>query len=224
MLLPERHPKETGRDYALRVIKQNIVTLDLAPGSMVSENELAVEMGLSRTPVREALIELSKSGIVEIFPQKGSRVSKVRYSAVEEARFMRLVLECAVVELACELVREEDLAALEENLKLQDFFDAHPVPERQLELDNEFHRMIFRIACKLQTYQLMASMSAHFDRVRSMSLTSVKDMKITSDHYKLFAALRAHDGKTARAAMELHLSRYKVDEEAIRGQYPAYFD
>ena len=69
MHITERLPRETGRDYALRILKDNIVRLELEPGSMVSENELASELGLSRTPVREALIELSKVNIVEIYPQ-----------------------------------------------------------------------------------------------------------------------------------------------------------
>ncbi len=60
MKLTERDARETGRDYALRMIKDNIIRLELAPGSLISENELAAEMGLSRTPVREALIELSR--------------------------------------------------------------------------------------------------------------------------------------------------------------------
>ena len=60
MRLTQRQPRETGRDYALRTIKDNIIHLELAPGSMVSENELAAAMGLSRTPVREALLELQR--------------------------------------------------------------------------------------------------------------------------------------------------------------------
>ncbi|MBP0981483.1 MAG: GntR family transcriptional regulator, partial [Oscillospiraceae bacterium] len=60
MKILERLPRETGRDYALRVLKENIINLELAPGSLVSENELSAMLGLSRTPVREALIELSK--------------------------------------------------------------------------------------------------------------------------------------------------------------------
>ena len=69
MHLLERLPRETGREYALRVLKENIINLGLAPGSQISESELSSEMGLSRTPVREALIELSKVKIVEIYPQ-----------------------------------------------------------------------------------------------------------------------------------------------------------
>jgi len=67
----ERYPKESGRDYAFRILRENIISLDLAPGSMLSEKELAAEMGLSRTPVREALIELTRGGVVEVFSPAG---------------------------------------------------------------------------------------------------------------------------------------------------------
>ena len=93
MILKKRYSRETGREYVLRVLKDNIVRLELEPGSRISENELAAEIGVSRTPVREALIELSKSKIVEIYPQKGSYVSLIDWDLVEEAQFMRLTLE-----------------------------------------------------------------------------------------------------------------------------------
>ena len=60
MKLPERLPRETGRDYALRVLKENIVNLEIAPGSQISENELSAALGISRAPIREALSELEK--------------------------------------------------------------------------------------------------------------------------------------------------------------------
>ena len=83
MKLLERLPRESGRDYALRNIKENIVNLELAPGSQISENELADELGLSRTPVREALIELSRVGIIETHPQRKSTVSLIDCDLVE---------------------------------------------------------------------------------------------------------------------------------------------
>ena len=72
MHISERLPRESSRDYALRIIKDNIISLRLEPGSQISENELATEMGLSRTPVREALIELAKVKIIETYPQRKS--------------------------------------------------------------------------------------------------------------------------------------------------------
>lgn len=223
MRLTQRLPRETGRDYALRTIKDNIIHLELVPGSMVSENELAAEMGLSRTPVREALLELSKAKIVEIYPQKGSVVSLIDYALVDEARFMRNVLECAVVELACEIITPEGLQKLQENVRLQNFYLENYFTETLMELDNEFHKTLFEIAQKPQVYALIQNISIHFDRVRSMALTSVKNLKIVQDHENITNAIAQHDAVQARRLTETHLSRYKIDAKAIREQYPAYF-
>ena len=223
MRLEERNLKETGREYALRMLKDNIINLDLVPGSMLSENELSAEMNLSRTPVREALIELSRVKIVEVYPQKGSAVAFVDYELVEEARFMRDVLEGAVVELVCKMASEEDIENLKENVRLQEFYMENRSPKKLLELDNEFHRMLFHITSKDQVYHLMDSITIHFDRIRSMSLSVVKDLKTISDHKDIVEAIAAKDGNTAKILMEKHLSRYKFDEEALRREYPGYF-
>lgn len=223
MRLTERNLKETGREYALRMLKDNIINLDLIPGSMLSENELSAEMNLSRTPVREALIELSRVKIVEVYPQKGSAVAFVDYELVEEARFMRDVLEGAVVELACKMASDKDIENLKENVRLQEFYMENRSPKKLLELDNEFHRILFHITSKDQVYHLMDSITIHFDRIRSMSLTVVKDLKTISDHKEIVEAIALKDPDTAKKLMEKHLSRYKFDEEALRREYPGYF-
>lgn len=224
MQLSPRQSRETGRDYALRTIKENIVSLNLAPGSPISENELAAELGLSRTPVREALIELAKVKIVEITPQKKSLVAAIDYGLVEESRFMRNVLECAVVELACEMADDQDIQRLRENIQLQNFYLDNFNPQQLMALDNDFHLTLFEIAQKGQVYQLMNTISIHFDRVRSMALSSVKDIKIVQDHAQITDAVALGDAPQARRLMEKHLSRYQFDAAAIRQQYPQYFN
>lgn len=223
MRITERYTKENGREYALRILKDNIIQLELAPGTMLSENELASELHLSRTPVREALIELAKCKIVEIYPQRGSAVSLIDYDMVEEARFMRNILECAVARLDCDIASFENLNQLEENIKLQEFYLKNNSREKLLKLDNEFHKLLFTMANKLQIYSLMDSISIHFDRVRSMSISVVKDLKIISDHRKILEAIRVKDADEAGQLMEIHLSRYKIDEKALRKEYPHYF-
>ena len=84
MNITPKNVDETGRAYALRILKQNISDTTLRPGTLLSENELSKMLGLSRVPVREALIELSKSDIIEILPQRGSRVALIDRS--EERR------------------------------------------------------------------------------------------------------------------------------------------
>ena len=223
MRITPKDPRETGREYALRIIKDNIVRLELAPGSLVSENELASEMGLSRTPVREALIELAKVKIIEIAPQKRSVVAYIDYAMVEEARFMRNTLECAVVQLACRYMTEADLERLEENVKLQRFYLENGNYGGIMELDMQFHASLFEIARKRQVYQMVQHLAIHFDRVRSIALRSVKDIKIVEDHAQLVELLRSGDAEHAGILMEKHLNRYRFDEAAIRESYPQYF-
>ncbi len=224
MEITARRSKETARDYAFRTLRKNIVMLKLAPGSMVSEKELADEMGISRTPTREALIELSKSHIVDIFPQKGSYISKIDYSLVDEARFMRLGLENSVVELVCDLATEEDFRELEQNISLQEFFLESDSLGKFFQIDNDFHEKLFVIANKTKIYHLMDSMMIHFDRVRMLRLhTNSEVQELLDDHKDILASLKAKDKALAVNLMTKHLSRYKIDEELIRKDHPDYF-
>ena len=223
MVLTERYPHERGRDYAKRVIRDKIISLELEPGAVISDRELASWMNLSRTPVREALLDLAKVKIVEIYPQRGSVVAPIDYNLVEEAQFVRSVLEVAVVQLACERATQEQLEQLKESVALQEFYYQHGSSERLLEMDDEFHRLLFQIAGRMQAYEMMQSITVHFDRVRSLAVTAVKEHLWVSDHRNICEAVAAHDQEAARQLMEKHLNRYKVDEKALREQYPQYF-
>ena len=223
MKLLERLPRESGGEYALRTIKENIVSLELAPGSQISENELAAEMGLSRTPVREALMELSKVKIVDIQPQKKSTIPLIDYDMVEESRFMRDLLECAVVELDCRMAAPADLERLRENVRMQELHLDGYYTGALVELDNQFHGMLFGIAKKSQVFGLIQTISIHFDRVRTMALSTVKAGKIVQDHRDIVDAIQRKDAAAARALMEAHLNRYDIDAAALRSVYPQYF-
>lgn len=223
MNIIDRQVNESAREYAFRIIKENIVSLNLAPGSVVSENELASKLGLSRTPVREALIELSNSQVVEIYLQKGIYISLIDPALVEEDQFLRLILENAMVKLACDVATEEDILALEANLSLQDFYLKNPSPNELLKLDDKFHRMLFSICEKERIYALMSSMTIHFDRVRSLSLVTIKDIKVVNDHREVLKAIKQKDKEAVEAIMTKHLTRYKIDDELLRAQYSQYY-
>lgn len=223
MKLSERLPRESGRDYALRNIKENIVSLELAPGSQISENELAAEMGLSRTPVREALIELSKVEILETHPQRRSTVSLIDYDLVEESRFMRYQMECAVAELVCVMAGPVDIERLNANIRLQSFYLDGTYTNELMALDNQFHGMLFEIAKKSRVFQLIQNLSIHFDRVRGLALSAEKDLKVVQDHQELVEFIRQRDGVAARELMGVHLNRYRIDAAEIRRIYPQYF-
>lgn len=222
MILSERLLRETAREYALRELRGNIISLELAPGSSVSENELAKELGISRTPVREALLELSKWNLVEVYPQRGCVISHIDFDIVEEAVFFRRVMETAVVAEICDSITENEINELTHNIQLQEFYFNRNEPKKILELDDEFHHSLFRMTNKNRIYGLMSGMLSNFDRVRALSLISVKDIKIVSDHKAILNAICTGDKQLAQDFIVKHLSRYKLDQQEIVEKYPNY--
>ncbi len=220
----ERIAGETARDFALRAITENIKSIDLEPGQAISENEISSFLGVSRTPVREAIQELHKAALIEIYPQRGSYVSLINSQYVEEAVFLRKVLDIAVIEEACELATKEDIEKLEENVALQEFYLQNDNTIRIFELDNEFHNMIYVAAKKENINNLRRTFLIHFDRVRSLSMLTVKDKKIVDDHRTMLKAIKENDKITAKAIIEKHLNRYRVDEKEVIKAYPQYFE
>ncbi|MDO4345224.1 MAG: GntR family transcriptional regulator [Eubacteriales bacterium] len=223
MLIKERKPQETAREYALRVLRDNIISLEMKPGSQVNENELTALLGISRTPVREALIELNRIKIVEIYPQRGSYISLMDYESIEEARFIRLALEKEIMELVCRNVTQEQTKRLEENIKLQQFYIDNENWEKLLETDNEFHRILFVIANKMQAYMLMNSMMIYFDRMRSLRLKVVKNQYVVDDHKRILDAIQKKETRRAMKLMEEHLTRHEVDWNEMKKEHPEYF-
>lgn len=224
MELLERLPEENARTYAVRVLLDNIIRLELAPGSAVSENELSVWMNLSRTPVREALIELSKLGLVEILPKKGSYITKIDYDLVEESRFMRLTLEVAVLKLVCEsgLPPAYEQRLKDNILRYKQAMNGDHYAVL-MELDNEFHRLIFEAANKLRTYEVVHKQMIHFDRLRALSLQTSLNSKTLNDHENILYAIEKGDAELAELVMTQHLARHRVEREELHERYPDYF-
>lgn len=224
MHISKRAIKENAREYALRQIRENIISMTLKPGSIVSENELALELGMSRTPVREALQELQKYNLIEVFPQRGCIISHINFDVIEETVFLRRVLEKAVVEELCDTITEESYQELEKNVKLQEFYLDNKSPQTIIELDNEFHRSMFIMCNKERVYNMMEAMQGHFDRIRTLSLYSVKEIKIVEDHKAILSAIKSGDKNLAGEYVIKHFSRYKLDQKEIIEKYPEYFN
>ena len=204
MHVTERLKGESSKEYAMRVIRENIISLELEPGTSVSANELASEIPVSRGPIREALSELSKIGIVEVYPQSGCKISMIDYTVVEEARFLRNTLECAIVKEACQVAEAVNILRLQENVNLQKFYMENHKTEELLEMDNEFHKYLFQFTNKIEIYNLMKNFDIHFDRIRSV-------------------CIRNSDEEEASKIMNIHLMRDKIDKEELKEKYGRYF-
>ncbi len=210
-----RLTRESAKDYALRVIKENIVTWELVPGEVVSEKSLSEALGVSRAPIREALQELGKTGIITIYPQRGTVISELDYDRIREAEFLRRTVECAVIEEACFTATDEDFLWFENNLALQKLYWSNISPIEQSRADKEFHKHLYEITKKMQCYEAVQNLNIHFDRIRYAKFLSKNDVNLYKDHMSIFEAIRERNPQKAIEAEKIHLSRYQIEVEDI---------
>ena len=223
MTIPEKLERETNHDFALRVLQENIVSLELKPGSMLSEQELATQLNLSRTPVHEALLELANTKIVEVIPQRGSLVSLIDMKLVEESCFIRATIEGAVTEQASQRASAEDIEGLEENLVLLKFYFDKQNLEKFMEFDNKFHQAMYKIAGRCLSYYTVQLMNIHHARFRTLRLHVSNTERIITEHRAILDAIKKKDGAKAKEEFMNHINRMFVDEREIRQKYPEYF-
>ncbi len=223
MKITEKSGRESNHDYALRVIKENIENLELKPGSMISEQEIASNLSISRTPVHEALQELAKTRIVEILPQRGSLVSLIDMKLVDEACFIRANIESAVTEEVCEKAGPKDIDALEENIVLQEFYFKKQNYGKFMEFDNAFHRAMYQISDKMLCYYTVQLMNIHHNRFRTLSLQSSNANRIIKEHRSILEAIRKKDVKKTREEFLHHINRTHIDVAEVQAKYPSYF-
>lgn len=228
MTIDAKLPDENARMYAHRVILNNIISLELPPGSSISENDLSAALHLSRTPVREALIEMNRLELVETLPQKGSFVTKIDYNLIDEAKFIRLSLELSALRLVCEQgIPAGILSQFQENLEAQRRYMQCPgVQNIMIELDNSFHKLIFEAVNKQRTYTFIHSQMVHFDRLRVLAykvLKSEKNKQTLNDHENIMYAMEKRDAELAEMVMSRHLTRHLFDKDELDKLCPEYF-
>lgn len=206
------------------LIREGIINLNFVPGLGVSEKEISEKFNVSRTPVREAFVRLSQEGLISIYPQKGTFVSLIDLSSVEEARFMREHLERAVVRLACVKFPEEILLKLEMNLKFQKMYMENHDNKKIFEADEEFHRLIFEGCNKKTIWTTINEMESDFQRIRILRLSSnLKWDKIYSQHEDIYNAIKDKNPELAEKVIIEHLTMVNFDKDELKEDYSSYF-
>lgn len=187
-------------------IRNDIVMLRLRPGTRVSENELARRFGISRTPVREALFRLVEEGLVEVWPQRGTFITRISLSAVRRARFVREAMEVAILRRAAENgLSPGTFARLDEAIAEQEA--ARDDPARFTHADDAFHRAFADGIDVGSIWSVLEREKVQFDRLRFLSLPNVTPVAtLISQHKAMLAAVRAGDVAGAERATREHLS------------------
>jgi GntR family transcriptional regulator, rspAB operon transcriptional repressor len=220
-------PFDRSRQAAPQVFEQlreRILNLELAPGTVLSRAELAELFGLSQTPIRDALILLGQEGLVDIFPQHATVVSRIDITSAEQAQFLRRAIEAEVVRTLAARPEPALIAALRSQLDLQTALMGSPAYQEFIAADRAFHRLMYQAAGVPGLYDLVRQRSGHLDRLRMLNLPTLgKQRAILEDHRRIVEGIAGGHPEAAQAALQEHLSGTLAQAEAIRRAHPAYF-
>lgn len=202
----------------------DIVSLRMPPGLLLQEKRIAEDFRVSRTPVREALLRLSEGGLVDIYPQSGTVVSRVPVASIPEAVVVRKALEGTTVEAAAETASAADIAHLDAIISRQRSHAAVGNASNFHEEDEAFHEAIAEIAGYPGIWAILKTVKVQIDRARRLALPALGRMdNVIREHIVIRDALVAHDATAARGAMIHHLSAVIPDVDELRSRYPDYF-
>ncbi len=220
----------TGRGVYAK-LRDNIVRLDLPPGTPLVRSELAQTYGVSLTPLRDALQQLAKEGLVKIFPQSRTLVTPIDTAAIREAQFLRIALETEVVRLLAADITPQDLGRLRSIVALQAGIAETPedMPTFQ-ELDEMFHQTLFAAAGHMQSQRILRSHAGHLERLRRLDLDDggsmgrvVNNRAVIAGHSEILDGIEARNAGRAIDALRRHLQRTLNRMVEKRAAFPEYF-
>ena len=216
-----------ARDLAYHTVRSRIITMELKPGDPLNDRELAEELGISRTPMREALILLNNAHMVAIKPQSGTHVAPINLKLMEMEQFARYTLEKEILNRLRGHVtprQEEEYRSNIETYRVLEADMSQPDrTARMLELDNAFHRKSFELCGMEAHYDHMLASLQHVERIRKFSLQTNENKAVCAAHTRILDAMVQNDTQELSRALESHLSRYKQTVEEVQRLHPDYF-
>ena len=216
-----------ARDLAYHTVRSRIITMELKPGDPLNDRELAEELGISRTPMREALIMLNIAHMVTIKPQSGTYVAPIDLKLMEMEQFARYTLEKELLNrIRGRLTGEQERAyrlLIEQYRVLESQPEAEKRETRMLDLDNAFHRRAFELCGMEHHFDHMLASLQHVERIRKFSLQTNENKAVCAAHTRILDAMVQNDTQELSRALESHLSRYKQTVEEVQRLHPDYF-
>ena len=210
--------------FVYRALHADIGALRLKPGQPLLDRELEARFGVSRTPIREAILRLADDKLVDIFPQSGTFVSRIPVHALYEAILIRKALEETIVRLAVDAAQPSSFVILSNNLQALE--GAASAKDQSLfhELDTAFHEEISKIAGFPGIWGAIQQVKVQIDRYRRLTLPEEGRLsRVVEEHAAVLDALRDGDAEGAVSAMGHHLGQM-LGELKDRGRLdPQYF-
>ena len=229
MILYDKLDKENGKDYVYRVLKDNIMCLELKPGELLSESDLAKKLNVSRTPIREVLIKLKAEKLIEVKPQAGTYVSLIDWNLIEEAIFIRYNLENEALKEACENFSDDILMEMEKCLFAQKLIAQKG--DNLLEfhnLDKEYHRLLFVGINKSNVWESICNISTHYNRMRLLAEMKLNKEFLVDQHITYLDIIKNKDSNIIDEVVSHHIKepvgqwKKLIKEESEISKYIVY--
>ncbi|MCY0148616.1 GntR family transcriptional regulator [Hoeflea sp. G2-23] len=205
-------------------LKQAILSLAFRPGERMRKSEICEELGVSRSPVTEAMTRLASEGLVDIVPQAGTYVTRFSMAEIHEGAFLREALELAAIETVATSITEEQLVLLRRNLRIQEALVRDEDIAGFYEMDAQMHELILSFTGYRRLAFLAETSWVHVNRARRLNLPSPGRMQATlAEHKAIIAALEARDPHAAREATRHHLRQLIKFLEPLVHERPELF-
>ncbi|MBF9035824.1 FCD domain-containing protein [Rhodobacterales bacterium HKCCE2091] len=217
-------PALTATDQIFRSLYDAVVSLQLPPGTKVSETDIARQLDVSRQPVRDAFFRLSKLGFVSIRPQRATLITKISERAVLDAAFVRVAIEVECLRLVAASAGPEEVAHLREILARQESALDSRDPSIFHGFDEELHASFCEMAGQPHAWTLIQEQKAHMDRVRYLTLSTAHRRQVLSEHHAIIDAIEAGDPERTEQALRVHLGDIRNALERIREAHSEYFE
>lgn len=211
-------------DIVYRDLRRAIATMELVPGTPISETAVAEQYGVSRTPVREALLRLAKEGLVDVVPKSGTFVARIPLAVLRESLVARRALEAVTVRAATEYASASDITHLQAIVQTQqeridagqgELFDA---------ADNDFHAGIAAVGRHPGIWEIVQDMRLQVERYRRLTLPQKGRMQmVVGEHEAVLDAIARRDPERAVVRMNDHLKKLTLDIAVFRDLWPDYF-
>lgn len=232
---PEEYPLPPGTtlttarprvDQIYDHLRAAIVRLRLRPGQVLHENRVAAQLGVSRSPVRDAVRRLAHEGLVEVFPQSGIFVAPIRIAEVQECQIVREALEIAVVKIAAQNATHAHKKTLQRLIEDQRDICAGRDYDAFYMADEKFHRAISDCAGTPRIWTIINNGKAQLDRVRRLAMPEPGQLKrILAEHSAVADAIACNDVDGAVSALQYHLDTVHTAISALIDHHgETYFD
>jgi len=225
VVVPAGSAGQSAAGRILDSLRHRIIALDLSPDTVLSRVDLARDYAVSQTPIRDALQKLEAEGLVEIFPQSKTVVTRIDTARLHEAHFLRRATEVEVVRILAETATSEVIARLNAILTMQ-----RAIADNRAEigtfqdLDDAFHQTMMAAVGQPGLHAILRAHSGHLNRLRRLDMPDDgKIAHILDGHAAIIAALAAQDPDAAVDAMRAHLGQTISRADALRARHPDYF-